>query len=64
MPEIKADTGLCQGYGNCVASAEDLFDLTEGDVVEVLRSQVGEDERERAVAAARSCPVSAITISD
>jgi len=29
MPEIKADTGLCQGYGNCVASAEDLFDLTE-----------------------------------
>jgi ferredoxin len=64
MPKISADVTLCKGYANCVASADDLFDLNDQDVVVVLRSDVGEDERERATAAARSCPVSAITISD
>jgi ferredoxin len=64
MPHIRADVNLCQGYGNCIASAGELFDLSDTDVVEVLRPEVGEDERGRAVAAARSCPVSAITISD
>ncbi|HEX8008797.1 MAG TPA: ferredoxin [Trebonia sp.] len=63
MPVVKADHGQCQGYANCVAGADDTFDLDDDGVVVVLRPEIPEEARARVGAAALSCPVSALTVS-
>jgi ferredoxin len=63
MPVVKADLGQCQGYGNCVAGADDTFDLDDDGVVVLLRTEIPESDRDRIEAAARSCPVSALTVA-
>ncbi|TDV56448.1 ferredoxin [Actinophytocola oryzae] len=62
MPVVRADVEACQGYANCVMGAEDVFDIDDDGVVVVLRDTVDESERERVTGAARSCPVSALTV--
>lgn len=62
MARISADLGLCQGYANCVIEAEDVFDIDDDGTVVVLRSEIPEPERARVEAAARSCPVNALTV--
>jgi len=64
VPVVKADLTLCQGYSNCVVEAPDIFDIGDQGTVVVLRQQIDEGERERAEAAARSCPVSALIVED
>jgi ferredoxin len=63
MPVVKADHGQCQGYANCVASADDTFDLDDDGVVVVLRPEIPEEDRARVETAALSCPVSVLTVS-
>ena len=63
MPSVKADLGQCQGYGNCVAAADDTFDLGDDGVVVLLRAEIPESDRDRVEAAARSCPVSALAVA-
>jgi ferredoxin len=63
MPVVKADLGQCQGYGNCVAGADDTFDLDDDGVVVLLRTEIPESDRNRIEAAAQSCPVSALTVA-
>ena len=62
MPVVKADHGQCQGYANCVAGADDTFDLDDDGVVVVLRPEIPEEDRARVETAALSCPVSALTV--
>ncbi|MGB3442776.1 MAG: ferredoxin [Actinophytocola sp.] len=62
MPVVKADVALCQGYGNCVVGADDVFDLDDDGVVVVLSATVDEADRDRVETAARGCPVSALTV--
>jgi ferredoxin len=62
MPVVKADLDACQGYANCVVAAGDLFDIDDDGVVVLLRTEVAESERARVTEAARSCPVSALSI--
>lgn len=64
MAVVRADLGVCQGYGNCVIAAEDHFDLDDGGVVVLLRASVDEGDRDRVEQAVRSCPVSALAIDD
>ena len=64
MPVLKADFGACQGYANCVDAAPDTYDIDDDGVVVLLREQISDDERPRIEEAARSCPVSALTIED
>ena len=64
MPVVKADLGACQGYANCVIGAPEYFDLDDDGVVVLLRSEVPEADRARVTEAARSCPVSALTVED
>jgi ferredoxin len=61
---IKADLSLCQGYANCVAEAPDLFDISDEGTVVLLRREIDHSDRDRAEAAARTCPVSALTVED
>ena len=64
MATIKADFGACQGYANCVAAADDYFDIDDDGVVVVLTEAVAESDRARVDEAARSCPVSALRVED
>ncbi|TMR01208.1 ferredoxin [Actinomadura soli] len=62
MPILRADHGACQGYANCVAGASDVYDIDDDGVVVLLKERVPEEERQRVEEAARSCPVSALTV--
>lgn len=64
MATIKADLNVCQGYANCVAAADDYFDIDDDGVVVVLKADVPESDRARVEEAARSCPVSALKVTD
>ena len=64
MPVLKADFGACQGYANCVDAAPDVYDIDDDGVVVLLKDSFTDEERTRIEEAARSCPVSALTIED
>lgn len=64
MPVLKADFGACQGYANCVMAAPDTYDLDDDGVVVLLKDSIPQEELARVREAARSCPVSALTIED
>lgn len=64
MPVLKADLAACQGYANCVIAAPDTYDLDDDGVVVLLRTEVTEEDLPRIRDAARSCPISALTIED
>jgi 3-phenylpropionate/trans-cinnamate dioxygenase ferredoxin reductase subunit len=64
MAVVKADLEACQGYANCVAGAQDVFDIDDDGVVVLLRTTVEESERGRVEDAARSCPAGALTVED
>ncbi|POY09688.1 ferredoxin, partial [Mycobacterium kansasii] len=52
MTTLKADRGACQGYANCVAAAEDYFDVDDDGVVVLLKTAVPDSERVRVELAA------------
>ncbi|MFJ3804360.1 ferredoxin [Streptomyces sp. NPDC090088] len=62
MPLLKADLAACQGYANCVISAPDTYDLDDDGVVVLLKTEITDDDLPRVQEAARSCPVSVLTI--
>ena len=64
MPVLKADSGACQGYANCVDAAPDVYDIDDDGVVVLLKEEITPEERPRIEEAARSCPVSALSIED
>lgn len=64
MPVLKADFEACQGYANCVDAAPDAYDIDDDGVVVLLKDDITPAERPRLEEAARSCPVSALTIED
>jgi len=63
MYRLSADFGVCQGFGNCVASAPELFELDDNDVVVLLKTEIADAERADAEHAVRSCPVAALTLT-
>lgn len=64
MATLKADRGMCQGYANCVAAAEDYFDIDDDGVVVLLKTDIAESDRTRVEEAVRSCPVSALRVQE
>jgi len=62
MARINADVRLCQGYANCVAAADDYFDIDDDGRVVLLHSDVPEAHYSRVAQAARSCPVSVLSV--
>ena len=64
MAVLKADFGACQGYANCVVAAPDVYDIDDDGKVILLKREITEEERPRIEEAARSCPVSALTVED
>jgi ferredoxin len=64
VPVLKADVQACQGYGNCITGAPDAYDIDDDGKVILLKREITEQERPRIEEAARSCPVSALTVED
>jgi len=65
--KIKIDRDLCIGAGTCAVLAPNTFDLDD-ELKAVLKKRSSElvegDSDEDVLAAAKSCPVLAITIED
>ena len=59
---IEVDRGLCFGFGDCVATLPDVFDLDDEDKAIVLDPDAAsvDDIAE----AAQNCPVDAIILTD
>lgn len=62
MKHVVVDLDLCQGYGNCVSAAPEVFDLGDDGRALLLKKVVETPEDERAVKAAIPlCPMAAIS---
>jgi ferredoxin len=59
---IEIDRELCYGFGDCVSSAPDVFELDDDEKATVIDPN-GAD-RDDLVDAAANCPVTAITIRE
>jgi ferredoxin len=61
---ITVDYDLCEGHGQCLMAAPELFDLPDGsEQAVVLDPDPPESQRDRAVRAVAMCPALAITVS-
>jgi ferredoxin len=60
---VTVDLAKCNGYANCLMEAPGVFDLDdETGLVKLLQEQPDDSELTRVQAAARTCPVQAITV--
>lgn len=59
--KVMVDYDLCEGHGECVIAAPEVFDLDEaGEKVVVLQETPGEELREKVVEAVKICPIVAL----
>lgn len=63
MIEINVNRERCQGYGNCVLVAPDLFDLDDDGLAVVRRAQVADDQLDAVQKAAYDCPTDSISFT-
>lgn len=62
--KIQIDTKLCNGYGNCIMAAPEIFDLDPStNIVEMIRSP-HEADRDSLIEAIADCPVRALVLVD
>jgi ferredoxin len=62
--KIEIDLGLCQGHGQCVESAPEVFEIRDDGYAYLLVDAVRESERANVLDAAKRCPAEAILISE
>jgi ferredoxin len=63
MTRIQIDGARCDGHGECVIAAPELFALDDsGELAIVLIEHPGAELAQRAAAAAKLCPCGAITV--
>ena len=62
--KIEADRDLCIGAGNCVLSAEVVFDQDDDGVVVLLTEEVPDGEQERVREAVKLCPSGALRLQE
>ena len=58
---IAVERGSCNGYGNCVRAAEDIFDVDDDGLVVLNEEVVGDERLEQIQRAAYDCPTASIT---
>ena len=57
---VFVDQERCEGHGQCVAAAPELFGFDDDGVTVVLQDPVAPDCADAASAAVRRCPVAAL----
>ncbi|MBN9634943.1 ferredoxin [Mycolicibacterium sp. HS_4_1] len=62
--DIAVDYGLCDGHGQCLLAAPDVFDLPDGaDQVVILDEHPSPGLYEAVVRAAAMCPAQALRVT-
>ena len=61
---VRVDLDRCQGYGNCVVTAPDVFDLSDDGLVVLLEEHPSAERAEDVLNAAKLCPVQAIAVDE
>lgn len=61
---VTVDQNRCNGYGNCVMEAPEVFDLDGSGLAIVKQESTPEEFRGRVEQAVRLCPVQAITLEE
>lgn len=61
---VSVDLTRCQGYGNCVAAAPEVFDLDESGLALLLVEEPGAEQAATVRNAERMCPVAAIAVQE
>jgi ferredoxin len=64
MPFVNADRSRCKGWANCVAGADDVFDIDDDGVVVLLQTSIAEADRTRVDEVARRCPEAALSVAE
>ena len=59
---IQVDFALCEGNGQCVYDAPEIFQLDDEDSLIVLDYEPPEEQWEKVEAAVRNCPKRALSI--
>jgi ferredoxin len=59
---IKVDFDLCQGHGNCMGEAPDVFRVDDRGFLEILQEEPPEALRDAVEAAVKYCPTGAISL--
>jgi len=60
--QVVVDMALCEGNGQCVLEAPNVFDLDDLDNLILLNGNPNDSERSNVEAAVRLCPKRAISI--
>lgn len=61
--KVLVDYDLCEGHGECVVAAPEVFDLDEaGEKVVLLQAEPGEELRDKVVEAVKICPIVALRL--
>jgi ferredoxin len=60
--KVEVDTDLCQAHGECVFAAPEIFELDDEDQIHWVENP-DESLLEKALQAAKVCPVSAIKVT-
>ncbi len=62
--QITVDYSLCEGHGQCLLAAPDVFDVPDGaDQVVVLDPDPPQSEYDAVVRAAAMCPAQALRVT-
>ncbi|MGQ4600341.1 ferredoxin [Nocardia sp. R6R-6] len=64
MVHVSIDRDKCQGYGNCIMEAPDVFDLDNDGLVTLLDSGEIDATQPGVIGAVKSCPVHALRLRD
>lgn len=62
--KVSVDQGLCQGHGQCVESAPEVFEVRDDGFAHVLREIDSAQVEGKVREAAGRCPVEAIVIDE
>jgi ferredoxin len=61
---ITVDYGLCDGHGQCLLAAPDVFDLPDdSDHVVVLNADPAQEQHDSVIRAAAMCPAQALRVN-
>lgn len=59
--KIQVDRDTCDGFGNCVAAAPEVFELDDDGLVVLKMAEAEDDRADEIRRAAYDCPTEAIT---
>jgi sterol 14-demethylase len=60
--KVKVDMGLCQGHAMCMGEAPDHFKIDESGILNIIKSDVSDEEKQQVAKAVQFCPNQALRL--